>query len=87
MKQLNMDARLVALERKCHFLELEQYKFHAYENTRLYKENGNDAKVLVKFIQCLFTRFDARQSVISDWVLSFRVFSNEFANSLGQLID
>ena len=87
MKQVNMDARLVDLERKCNFLELEQYKFHAFDSTRLYKENANDAKVLVKYIQCLFTRFVAHQSVISDWVLSFRVFSNEFANSLGQLID
>ena len=50
MNQLNTDARLIGLERKCHFLELEQYKFHGYESTRLEKENANDAKVLVKFI-------------------------------------
>ena len=66
MKQVNMDARLVDLERKCNFLELEQYKFHAFDSTRLYKENANDANVLVKFIKCLFTRLVARHSVISD---------------------
>ena len=37
VKVLNMNARLVALERKCQLLELEEYKFHAYESTRLYK--------------------------------------------------
>ena len=67
-----MDARLVTLERKCHFLELEENKFHAYESTRLYKENANDGKVLVKFMQCLFTRFDARHSSISDWGTQFQ---------------
>ena len=37
VKVLNMNARLVALERKCQLLELEAFKFHAYESTRLYK--------------------------------------------------
>ena len=37
VKVLNLNARLVALERKCQLLELEEYKFHAYESTRLYK--------------------------------------------------
>ena len=49
MKLLNMDARFVALERKYQILELEEYKFHAFESALLYKEKGNDAKVLVKF--------------------------------------
>ena len=37
VKVLNMNARLVALERKCQLLELEEFKFHAYERTRLSK--------------------------------------------------
>ena len=37
VKVLNMNARLVALERKCQLLELEEFKFHAYESTLLYK--------------------------------------------------
>ena len=35
-------------------------------NQRLYKDKTNDAKAVVKFMQCLFTRFDACHSVISD---------------------
>ena len=49
MKQLNMDASLTALERKYQILELEEYRFHAFESALLYKEKGNDAKVLVLF--------------------------------------
>ena len=37
VKVLNLNARLVALERKCQLLELEEFKFHAYESTLLYK--------------------------------------------------
>ena len=37
VKELNMNARLVALERKCQLRELEEVKFHAYDSTRLYK--------------------------------------------------
>ena len=33
VKVLNMNARLVALERKCQLLELEEFTFHAYECT------------------------------------------------------
>ena len=40
--------------------------FLALERALLYKEKGNDAKVLVKFISCLVTHFDAPNSVISD---------------------
>ena len=50
MKRLNMDASLTALERKYQILELEEYRFHAFERALLYKEKGNDAKVLVKFM-------------------------------------
>ena len=50
MKQLNMDASLTALEIKYQILELEAYRFHAFESALLYKEKGNDAKVLVKFM-------------------------------------
>ena len=35
-------------------------------NQRLYKDKTNDAKAVVKFMQFLFTRFDACHSVISD---------------------
>ena len=35
-------------------------------NQRLYKDKTNDASAVVKFMQCLFTRFDACHSVISD---------------------
>ena len=78
-----MDARVFALERKCHFLELEQYKFHGYESTRLQKENANDAKVLVKFIQCLFARFDARHSVISDRRTNFQSVFERISHFIG----
>ena len=50
MKRLNMDASLTSLERKYQILELEEYKFHAFKSALLYKEKGNDAKVLVKFM-------------------------------------
>ena len=50
MKRLNMDASLTALERKYLILELEEYRFHAFESALFYKEKGNDAKVLVKFM-------------------------------------
>ena len=45
-----MDASLTALGRKYQILQLEAYRFHAFEGTILYKEEGNDAKVLVKFM-------------------------------------
>ena len=45
-----MDASLTALGRKYEILELEEYRFHAFESALLYKEKGNDAKVLVKFM-------------------------------------
>ena len=80
MKRLNMDVSLTSLERKYQLLELEEYRFHAFENPLLYKEKGNDAKVLVKFIPCLVIYFDTPHSVVSDQILSFRVFSNEFSN-------
>ena len=41
-------------------LELEEYRFHAYETERLYKEKAKVVKVVVKFMQCHFTHFDAR---------------------------
>ena len=50
MKRLNMDASLIALERKYQILELKEYRFHAFERALLYKEKGNDSKVLVKFM-------------------------------------
>ena len=40
--------------------------FHAFETALLYKEKGNDAKVLVKCIPCLITRFDDPLSVLSN---------------------
>ena len=64
MKLLNRDASLPALERKYQILELEEYRFHAYKSERLYKEKGNDAKAVGKFMQCLLTHFDATHSVI-----------------------
>ena len=45
-----MDASLTSLERKYQLLELEEYRFHAFENAILYKESVNDANVLVKFM-------------------------------------
>ena len=66
MKRLNMDVSLTALERKYQLLELEKYRFHAFENQLLYKDKDNDAKVLVNFIPNLVTHFDAPHSVISD---------------------
>ena len=50
IKLLNIDASVTALERKYQILELEEYKFHAFESALLYKEKGNDAKVMVKFM-------------------------------------
>ena len=66
MKRLNMDASLISLERKYQILALEEYRFHAFESALLYKEKGNDANVLVNFIPCLVTHFNAPHSVISD---------------------
>ena len=60
VKLLNMDSSLVALERMYMVLELEVYRFHAYVTERLYNEKANDVNVVVKSIQCHFTRFDAR---------------------------
>ena len=50
MKLLNIDASVIALERKYQILELEEYMFHAFKSALLYKEKVNDAKVLVKFM-------------------------------------
>ena len=50
MKGLNMDASLTSLERKYQILELEEYRFHTLKRALLYKEKGNDAKVLLKFM-------------------------------------
>ena len=66
VKLLNIDSSLVALERMYMELELEEYWFHSYETERLYKKNANVVKVVVKFMQCHFTRFDDRHSVITD---------------------
>ena len=66
MKLLNIDASVIALERKYQILELEEYRFHAFESALLYKEKGNDAKVLVKFMPCVLTQFDDPLSVISN---------------------
>ena len=64
MKLLNMDASLPALERKYQLLVLEENRFHAYKSERLYKEKGNDAKAVEKFMQCLLTHLHAPHSVI-----------------------
>ena len=64
MKLLNRDASLPALERKYKLLVLVAYRFHAYKRERLYKEKGNDAKAVGKYMQCLLTHFDATHSVI-----------------------
>ena len=66
MKPLNKNASLVALERKYQVLKLEEYRFHALKSVVLYKETGNDAKVLAKFMPWLLTHFDAPLLVISD---------------------
>ena len=64
MKLLNIDASVTALERKYQILELEEYRFHAFERALLYKEKGNDAKAVGKLMQCLLTHFDATHLVI-----------------------
>ena len=64
MKLRNMDASLPALERKYKLLVLVAYRFHAYKSERLYKEKGNDAKAVGKFMQCLLTHFGVTYSVI-----------------------
>ena len=66
MKRLNMDASLPSLERMYQLLELEEYRVHAFERALLYKEKGNDAKVLVKFMPWVLTQFDDPLSVISN---------------------
>ena len=63
MKLLKRDASLPALERKYKLLVLVAYRFHAYKSERLYKEKGNDAKAVGKFMQCLLRNFDATHSV------------------------
>ena len=64
MKLLKRDASLPALERKYKLLLLVAYRFHAYKSERLYKEKGNDAKAVGKFMQFLLTHFDATHTVI-----------------------
>ena len=66
MKRLNMDPSLTSLEIKYQLLELEEYRFHAFESPLLYKEKGNDAKVLVKIMPWVLTQFDDSLSVISN---------------------
>ena len=66
MKLLNIDASVTALERKYQILALEEYRFHAFKSALLYKEKGNDAKVLVKFMPWVLTQFDDPLSVISN---------------------
>ena len=65
MKLLNMYDSLAALERNYQLLELEQYRFHEFESAWSFKEQANDAKAVVKFMQCLLTRFDDSHSFIS----------------------
>ena len=79
MKLLIRNASVTALERKYQILELEEYNFHAFESAILYKEKGNDAKVLVNLIPCLVTHFDAHHSVISDQGTHFQsIFKRVF---------
>ena len=61
-----MDTSLASLYTKYQLLELEEYMVHAFETALLYKEKGNDAKVLVKCIPCLITRIDDPLSVLSN---------------------
>ena len=82
-KLLNMGASFIELERKYQLLGLEDYRFHAYENERLYKEKGKDTKVVLKFIECVFTRFEARHSVIIDRSTQFKRVFKRVPNSLG----
>ena len=62
---------------------LVAYKFNAYKSERLYKEKGNDAKAIGKLMQCLLTHLDATHLVNALELLTFRMFSNQFANYLG----
>ena len=66
MKLLNIVASVITLERKYQILELDEYRFNAFESALLYKEKGNDAKVLVKFMPRVLTQFDDPLSVISN---------------------
>ena len=68
-----MDASLPALERKYKLLVFMAYRFHAYKSERLYKEKGNDAKAVGKFIQFLLTHFDATHSVICALVTNLQI--------------
>ena len=65
MKLLNMYDIFAALERNYQLLELEQYRFHEFESSWIFKEQANDAKAVVKFMQCIFTHFDDTQSFIT----------------------
>ena len=60
-----------------------EYRFHAYKSERLIKEKGNDAKAVGNLMQCVLTHFDATHLVNALELLTFRVFSNQFANYLG----
>ncbi|CAL1368745.1 unnamed protein product [Linum trigynum] len=40
LKLLNLDLSVVGTERKLQLLELEEWRYHAYENTLLYKERN-----------------------------------------------
>ena len=79
MKRQNMDVSFATLERKYQLLELEKYRFHAFENQLLYKYKDNDAKVLVNLIPSPVTHFDAPHSVISDQGTHFQsIFKRVF---------
>ena len=43
---------------------LEEYRFHAYQSARLYKEKDNDAKAVGNIMQFLLTHFHAPHSLI-----------------------
>ena len=66
---------------------LVAYRFHAYKSERLYKEKGNDAKAVGKFIQFLLTNFDATHSVTFARVTSHNPFMfNQSTLVLGYLL-
>ncbi|CAN0826446.1 hypothetical protein LINGRAHAP2_LOCUS684, partial [Linum grandiflorum] len=51
LRVLNLDEQLAASERQNQLLELEEFRYHAYDNARLYKERTkriHDRKISIK---------------------------------------
>ena len=63
------------------------YRFHAYKSERLYKEKGNDAKVVGDIMQCRFEHFDAPHAFICPRGTHLSSVFKQVFQSFGIIID